>query len=161
MQVGANDMKTLGSLKITTSKGSVPNSYQTKLCQSIVRPIQNAGYQHLLNCNRVAVKDESHRELARHHFLIENVGKDMSIEQMFEQMCYNDFSEKETQIGKIDGSIEQISKTNKNFLEILDARTRKNGNHCEVPLPFKQKIIKTPNNRSQALERMQHLKREG
>ena len=78
---------------------------------------------------------------------------------MFEQMYYNDFNKKGAQTGKIDGNIEQLSNNDKRFLEILDAGTRKNGNHYDVPLPFKQKGIKIPNNRSQALKRMHQLKR--
>ena len=46
------------------------------------------------------MKDASTGKLSRHHFLIENASKDMSIEQMFEQMYYSDFTEKDAQIGK-------------------------------------------------------------
>ena len=67
---------------------------------------------------------------------------------MFEQMYYSDFTEKEAQIGKIDGNLEQLSKNDRRFVEILDAGTRKNGNHYEVPLPFKQKGIKIQTNKS-------------
>ena len=42
-------------------------------------------------------------------------------------------------------NLEQLSKSDKRFLEILDAGTRKNGNHYQVPLLFKQKGIKIPN----------------
>ena len=61
---------------------------------------------------------------------------------MFEQIYYNDFNEKGAQIGKIDGNLEELSNNDKRFVETLDAGTRKNGNHYEVPLPFKQKGIK-------------------
>ena len=105
------------------------------------------------------MKDASTGKLSRHHFLIENASKDMSIEQMFEQKFYSDFTEKGAQIGKIDGNLEQLSKNDKRFLEILDAGTRKNGNHYELPLSFKEKGIKIPNNRSQDLKRMHQLKR--
>ena len=113
----------------------------------------------IIKRNRVAVKDASTDKLSKHHFLIENARKDISIEQMFEQMYYNDFNEKGAQIGKIDGNIEQLSKNDKRFLEILDAGTKKNGNHYEVPLPFKQKGIKIANSKIQALKRMHQLKR--
>ena len=33
----------------------------------------------IVKCNRVAVKDASTGKLSRHHFLIENASKDMSI----------------------------------------------------------------------------------
>ena len=70
--------------------------------------------------------------------MIENAGKDMSVEQKFELIYYNDFNEKGAQIWKMDGNIEQLSKNDKRYLEMLDAGTGKNGNHYEVPLPFKQ-----------------------
>ena len=56
------------------------------------------------------MKDASTGKFSRHHFLIGNAGKDMSIEQMFEQVYYNDFNEKGAQIGKIKGNLEQLSK---------------------------------------------------
>ena len=48
------------------------------------------------------MNDASTGKLSRHHFLIENASKDMSMEQMFEQMYYSDFTQKEAQIVKID-----------------------------------------------------------
>ena len=142
MLIGANCMKALEPLKIIPSKDGGPYAYQTKLGWCIVGPIQNVGHQNSLKCNRVAMNDASTGKLSRHHFLIENASKDMSIEQMFEQMYYSDFTEKGAQIEKIDGNLEQLSKNDRRFLEILDAGTRKNRNHYEVPLPFKQKGIK-------------------
>ena len=129
MLIGANCMKALEPLKIIPSKDGGPYAYQTKLGWCIVGPIQNVGHQNSLKCNRVAMKDASTVKLSRHHFLIENASKDMSIEQMFEQMYYSDFTEKGAQIEKIDGNLEQLSKNDRRFLEILDAGTRKNGNH--------------------------------
>ena len=55
------------------------------------------------------MKDASTGKLARHHFLTDNAGKKMSIEQMFGRMYYNAFNERENQVGKIDGNIEQQS----------------------------------------------------
>ena len=102
MLIGANCMKAT-PLKIIASKDGGPQAYQTKLGWCIVGPIQNVGCQNSLKCKRVAVKDASTGKLSRHHFLIENASKDMSIEQMFEQMYCNDFTEKEARIGKIVG----------------------------------------------------------
>ena len=48
------------------------------------------------------MNDASTGKLSRHHFLIENASKDMSMEQMFEQVYYSDFTQKEAQIVKID-----------------------------------------------------------
>lgn len=48
-------------------------------------------------------------------------------------MYYNDFKDKQTQNGKIDGNIEQLPKNNRRFLEISNVVTNKNVNHYEVP----------------------------
>ena len=88
------------------------------------------------------MKDASTGKLSRHHFLIENATKYMSKEQMFEQMYYSDFTEKEAQIGKIDENLEQLSKNERRFLKILDAAARKNRNHYEVPLPKRYQNLK-------------------
>ena len=55
-------------------------------------------------------------QISKHDFLIENAGKDISLEQMFEWMYCIDLNEKGTQIGKIDRNIEQLSKNDKGFL---------------------------------------------
>ena len=80
MLIGVNCMKALEPLKIIPNKDGGPYTYQTKLGWCIVEPIQNAGYQNPLKCNRVVVKDASTDKLARHHFLIKNAGKGLSIE---------------------------------------------------------------------------------
>ena len=63
---------------------------------------------------------------------------------MFQQMYYNDFKDKQTQNGKIDGNSEQLLKNGKRFAELFDAVTRNNGNRCGVPLSFKQKVTENP-----------------
>ena len=68
----------------------------------------------------IVSKDASTGKSSRHHFLIENSSKDMTVEQMFEQMYYNDFTEKGAQIGIVDWNLEQLSKNDKRFLEIVD-----------------------------------------
>ena len=103
-------MKALEPLRIIPSKDGVPYAYQTKLGWRIVEPIQNDGHQNLVKCNRVLVKEASTSKLARDPFHIENADKDMSIENMFAQMYYQGFNEKGTQIGKIDGNVEQLSR---------------------------------------------------
>ena len=85
-------MKALGHLKIMPSKDDRPYAYQTKRAWCTVGATQNARHQNLLKCNRVAVKDTSTGKLGRHRILIENAGQYMIIEQMFEQMYYNDFN---------------------------------------------------------------------
>ena len=80
MLIGANCMKALEPLKIIRSKDGGPHASQTKLGWCIVGPIWNVGHQNSLRCNRVTVNDASNGKLSKHHFLIENESKDMSIE---------------------------------------------------------------------------------
>ena len=84
MLIWTNFTTALKPLKVIPQKDGGPYSYQTKPS---------------LKCSRFAVKDASNSKIARHYFLSKKAGKDMSTEQMFEQMYYNDFDEKGTQIG--------------------------------------------------------------
>ena len=80
MLIGANCVKALEPLKIIPSKNGGPHASQTKLGWCIVGPIWNVGHQNSLTCNRVTVNDASNGKLSKHHFLIENESKDVSIE---------------------------------------------------------------------------------
>ena len=62
------------------------------------------------------MKDTSTGKLARYNLFMENVGKDMGIDQMFEQIYYNEFNEKRTQIGMIDRDVKQLSINEKRFI---------------------------------------------
>ena len=115
MLIGANCMKVFEPLKVVPSKDGGTYSYPTKPGWCICGPIQNVGHQNSLKFNRAVVKDASTGKLSRHHFLIENASKDMNIEQMFEQMYYSEFTEKEAQIGKIDGNLEQLQRITRDF----------------------------------------------
>ena len=160
-------MKDLKPLKIIPSKNGGPYTYQAKLGWCIVGLIQNAAHQNSIKCSRVAVKGELTGKLARHHFLIQNEGKDMSVDQMFEHMYYNGFNEKEIQIVKTDGNIEQLLKNDKIFLENIGCRHKDHygcrhkdhWDHYDVLWYFKQKVAKITNNRSQSFKWMHRLKR--
>ena len=55
-------------------------------------------------------------------------------------------------------STEEISREDTKFLETL-VTGKKNGNHYEVPLPFKDTDVKLPNNINQAVTRTNQVKR--
>ena len=62
--------------------------------------------------------------------------------KMFEKMFCNDFNEvKQLQVN-VFGNIEQILREEKKFLKSLEAKTKKNGNHYEVPLQFKDTDVR-------------------
>ena len=74
-------------------------------------------------------------------------------------MYYSDFCEcKHLQVNSISGNIEDISKEDRSFFDILGSGTNKNWAHYEVPLPFRYTGVQLPDNRNQAVKKMQHLK---
>ena len=50
-----------------------------------------------------------------------------------------------------------MSREDKKFLKIFETGTKKNGNHYELPLPFKDTDVKLPNYRNQAVRRINQL----
>ena len=78
---------------------------------------------------------------------------------MFERMFHNDFSDvKQLQLNIIK-NIKEISRKDKKFLKILETVTKKNANHYEMPLLFKDTDLKLLNNKNQAVRRINQLKR--
>ena len=79
--------------------------------------------------------------------------------KIFKSLFHNDFCEvKQLQLNII-GNIEDLSREDKKMLKILETGPKKNGNHYEVPLSFKDADVKLPNNRNQAIRRINQLKR--
>ena len=108
------------------------------------------------------MKDITSGKIAPYHFLHDDEPKieDAGIKEMLERMYYSDFCEcNHFQMISILGNIEDISREDRQFLDILETGTRKGGAHYEVPLLFRNIGIQLPNNRNQAVKRMHHLKR--
>ena len=79
---------------------------------------------------------------------------------MLERMYYSDFCEcNHLQMKSIFGNIEDISREDRKFLDILETGTKKDGAHFEVSLPFRNIGIQLPNKRYQAIKIIHHLKR--
>ena len=113
-----------------------------------------------MKCNHIAVKDVISGNVASHHFKIDNRLKrsEIGVKEMFERMFCNDFSEVKQLPLNIIGKIEEISREDKKFLNILETGTKKNGDHYERPLPLKDTDVKLPINRNQAIRRVNQLK---
>ena len=162
MLIGANCMKALEPMEIISSRNGGPYTYRTKLGWCIVGPITTSRNDSSVKCHRIAVKDVASGKIAPHHFVLDDEPKieDVGIKEMLERMCYSDFCEcNHLQMISILGNIEDISREDREFLDILETGTRKDGAHYEVPLPFRNIGIQLPNNRNQAVKRMHHLKR--
>ena len=150
----ANCMKALEPLEIISSRNDGSYAYRTKLGWCIVGPIVNKSSNKSVKFNHIAVKDVVSQKVASHHFKIDSRLKrsETGVKEMSERMFHNDFSEMKQLQLKIIGNIGEISREDKKFLKILETGTKKNGNHFEVPLPFKDTDVKLPNNRNQAVE---------
>ena len=56
------------------------------------------------------------------------------------------------------GNMEDISFEDQRFLTLMDEKSRKVGEHFEIPLPLKNRSVKLLNNRSMAEKRLHCLK---
>ena len=147
-------------MEIIPSKNDNPYAFRTKLGWCIVGTIINKSSNKSVKCNCISKKGVISERVASHHFKIDNRWKrsEIGVKEIFERIFHNDFSEvKQLQLNII-GNIEEISTEDMKFLKILETGTKKNGNHYEVSLPFKGTDVKLPNNRNQAVRRINQLK---
>ena len=78
---------------------------------------------------------------------------------MFRKIYQNHFCEEvHLSTTGVLGDIEEISKDEKMFLAIVEKRTKKVDDHNEVSLPYEDGKLQLPNNKEQAIRRMQQLK---
>ena len=115
-----------------------------------------------MRCNRIAVKDAITGKLLSHHFAKDPGYKmrDVGAKEMFRKIYYNDFCEKvHLSSTGICGDMEEISKDDKVFLAIVEKGTKRVDDHYEVPLPYRDGNLQLPNNKEQAIRRMQQLKK--
>ena len=162
MLIGANCMKALEPIAIIPSLNGGPYAYKTKLGWCIVGPIAGNENKTSIKCHLIAVQNAVTGELSSHHFAIKDdrMVADVGVKEMFARLYHNKFSEeRHIPINSILGNIDEISKEDKRFIDILQSGTTKNGSHYEVPLPFRDKEFQLPNNRNQAVNRMEQLKK--
>ena len=159
MLIGANCIKALKPMEITSSRNGGPYAHKTKLGWFIVGPVTTSRNDGSVKCQRIAVKDVASGKMAPNHFVVDDEPKieDVGIEKLLEQMYYSDFCECNNL--QVNSNIEDISIKDRKFLDILDTGTKKDGAHYEVPLPFRNTGIQLPENRNQAVKGMHHLKR--
>ena len=154
-------MKALEPVEIIASRDGGSYAYKTKLDWCIVGSIVSNKTGEVLRCNRIAVKDAITGKLLSHHF-VKNPGykmRDIGVEEMFRKIYQNDFCEEvHLSTRGILGDIEEISKDEKMFLAIVEKRTKKIDDHNEVSLPYEDGKLQLPNNKEQAIRRMQQVK---
>ena len=159
--VGANCMKALEQTRILQSQDGATYAYKTRLVWCVVGPINCTTKDCSTSCNRVAVKDVASSKLGSHHFTVEESVKDISLEEMFQRMYKQDFTESETVVSdSILKNLSEIYCDDRKFLDTVDERgTVKRNGHYVVPLPFRDQELVIPNNKQQAVKRLMGLKR--
>ena len=153
LSIGANCMKALEPTRILQSQDGGPYAYKTKLGWCVVGPINCRAKNCSTSCNRVAVKDVASLKLGAHHFTVEDSVKDISLEEMFQRMYKQNFSESEIVVSN------SILKNIRTFLDIVERRTVKKNGQYVVPLPFRDQELVMPNNKQQTVKRLMGLKR--
>ena len=169
MLIGADWMKALEPLEIISSRNDGPYVYRTKLGWCTVGSIVNKSGNKSVKCNRIAVKDVISGKVFSHRFKIDSRLKksEVGVKEMFERIFHNGFSEvKQLQLNIVENideisrkNIDEISREDKKFLKILETETKENGNNYEVPLPLKDTDVPLPNNKNQAVKRINQPKR--
>ncbi len=104
---------------------------------------------HRVTTHIPAMTEESERSCT---FAVRKVLKEVINPQQLRQMMESDFSER-------NNKEQPISLDDRKFLDQLEKgiHQRKNG-HYEMPLPFREKLPTLPNNKPQALRRLERLK---
>ena len=92
IQIGTNCMKALESLNIISSVDGGPYAHQSWLGWCIVGCIINMVRKKSIGCNRVTVIDAKSSSIFRHHFVVEETIKEVSLEEIFQTMYKNNFN---------------------------------------------------------------------
>ena len=147
MLIGANCMKALEPIAIIPSSNGGPYAYKTKLGWCIVGPIQGYENKTSMKCHLIAVQNAVTGKLSSHHFAIKDnrMVADVGVKEMFARLYHNEFSEEgHIPINSILGNIEEISKEDKRFIDILQSGTTKNGSHFELLWQLEVKGLNIP-----------------
>ena len=149
-------------MEIISNRNVGPYAYRAKLGWFIKGSITTSRNDGSVKCHRITVKNVASGKMAPHHFLLHDELKieDVGIKEMLKEMYYSDFCEwNHLQVDSILGNIEDISREDRTFLNILKTGSKNDGTHYEVPLSFRNTSIQLPDNRNQTFKRMYHLKR--
>ena len=158
--IGTNCIKVLEPLTLIAINNGGPYAYQTRLGWCIVGPIGNMVDKDSIGYHRIAVQYAISSKTADHQFVVEESMKDISLEEMLQEMHQNDFVEKK--VFNVNGLLEnmvEISKDGKAFLKTDEKLATKSGDHYVVKLPFKKENLIIPNNRKLVMQRLIYLKR--
>jgi hypothetical protein len=153
--IGTNCPKAIEPRDVLASKDGGPFAIRTFAGWTIVGPLKSSQGSSNVNCQRIAVKEVNSNKPFGHHFAVKDNVKEIlvtprSLAKRFEQE-FNESRNKD-ELG--------LSQEDRRFLEKVTDNTQHINGHYQVPLPFKEDDIHLPNNRSQAEQRANWLKRK-
>jgi hypothetical protein len=107
----------------------------------------------MTKCNRIVAKEVLSELPMNHHFAVDQVVKEIISPGMFNKMMEIDFSERK-------GNNErEFSQEDKSFLKKVKQGIKKVDGHYEIPLPFREDDVVMPDNRTQAEQRANWIKK--
>ena len=154
--IGVNCPKALQPQSVIPSVDSGPYAVKTALGWCLSGPLPNSPPLDSVSCNRI--------HLSEHQVRVYDTG----IKEMMLQMYETDFSEslscpdcasKAPAYTLLHQEGRTMSQEDKKFLALMESEAKLVDGHYQLPLPFRQPEVSMPNNRSQAVNRAQGLKR--
>ena len=90
--IGANCVEALQPLEVIPDQQDEPYGHRTILGWCVVRPIVDER-QDEVSCNQTAVLQAENRNIAKHHFQVQNKCEDIGIKEMLRKIYMSDFQD--------------------------------------------------------------------
>ena len=145
--IGANCPRALEPCEVQQGFNGGPYAYRSRLGWCIVGPLEGVTRQ-TVKCNLIALE----RDCPKPAFNAEESFKDITIDTMLKQMYMVEFAENQREENG-------MSPEDRRFLKLMNENVTIADGHYVVPLPFKDKNVKLPDNRQQAIQRCLSLKK--
>ena len=156
LMIGSDCPKANEPHETIPSESDGPYAKRLKLGWSVIGPINKHIRNTVIksNCTKIVpVEDVSTGEAADHVFAVDNRVQDTWMTNMLREMYFTEFSEAR-------GETMGLSVEDETFLTIMENGIVKNGQHYQLPLPFRNKEVRLPYNKSQATSRLKPIKRK-
>ena len=152
--IGANCPKALQPEEIIRSSEGGPYASRSLLGWRVIGPI--SGTTDAITCCKIGVipmKDISTDLIAEHHLTVASPVKDESVANFLKEMYDADFVEEHSER-------QGLSIEDRQFLELMSSSVTKVDGHYQLPLPFKNPAVTMPDNKLQAMSRLDSVKKK-